>query len=1043
MKKIFTTILLSVFTLAIIAQTDIIPPQPHTPSDGDDEQMADVELDWYATTGAGVITYTLEVDLDMNFTAPVVFVTETSSAKMDKLNFNDIYYWRVKAADESGDVSEWSETFSFLVINRFKLNKPNDGDIDLPPNKSITWKKSYGGAPLSGISYIDCQIDTAYFWSNTKQKIAEEHMYDVSTVDTMAWAVGVGSTILYFDGTQWIEQAGNDLYSTYLVDGDNGWSVGKFGLILFYDGDDWIKQESPTSAHLHEVYFIDENNGWAVGEGGIILHYNGTIWEEQASNTTVDLLATYFIDNNNGWSVGKNGLILFYNGTVWSEQASNVDNDLFGVHFIDQSNGWAVGSFGTILYFNGSSWEEQMSNTAYDLYSVYMVNANTGWAVGKVGTIVNYVNGAWSEVNNSFDFDLYDVSFSDTIHGWAAGDQGTLIQYKLSGWSDETDDDFLYDLFGVFMVSNNEGWAVGDGGTIREYDGDDEWEPLEDTPSTLPLLGIAVADANNVWAIGYDGLVLYYNGTEWMEQESSTSDDLFDISFVDAMNGWAVGDGGTIIYYNGTEWDEQSSSTTKDLWGVSFVDATNGWAVGKSGTIVYYDGAAWDEQDNPSSKDLYSVSFADASIGWAAGKSGAIVHYNGTVWTEQESSTDEDLTLVTAISATQAWSGGGDDAKESILVQYDGNEWLTVASGTIEKQLLGASSFDNDFGFIVGQYGTILYKNGSGYSTPNNIKTTHADSSALFLSELYFGKDYYYTIRGRHSDDTSGWSISRYFTTIAKPINIAPKNGATDQMLDVIVSWEEVAGTYEYIIELCTDSIFSYSCIGHSDSNSFRPPDVVFGETYYWHVKARHSLDTTQWSETWSFTVLDKVTHVSPTNGSWVSELFPVLEWEEATGVNGYYIAYADNPNFDGAEPKKIVGSDIYTYTVPEQLIDQETYYWQVRAYIAGDTTQWSDPWSFTMGTSGVNKLLTENNINIYPNPTQGLVYVKFNADKQTSMKIKVTNLLGEALIVEDYTAHQGINTHSINMEKFGVGVYLIQMQSGHEVFTQRVLINK
>ena len=34
-------------------------------------------------------------------------------------------------------------------------------------SKTIKWKKSYGGTALSGITHIDCQIDTSYFWKNT------------------------------------------------------------------------------------------------------------------------------------------------------------------------------------------------------------------------------------------------------------------------------------------------------------------------------------------------------------------------------------------------------------------------------------------------------------------------------------------------------------------------------------------------------------------------------------------------------------------------------------------------------------------------------------------------------------------------------------------------------------------------------------------------------------------------------------------------------------------------------------------------------------
>jgi len=764
MKKIFTTVLLSVFTLAIFAQTDIIPPQLNTPTDGDDELMPDVLLDWYASAGMGEVTYTLEVDQDENFTAPVEFVTTASSAKMSELRFGNSYYWRVKAADETGDESNWSDVYKFTIIKRFEINKPDNGEMNSPPDEEIKWKTNYGGTLLSGITHIDCQIDTAYFWTNTGSTVTDEILRGVSTIDGKAWAVGEGGTILYFDGSQ------------------------------------------------------------------------------------------------------------------WTEQESNTGDDLFCVSFLDENNGWAAGEGGTIVYFNG---------------------------------------------------------------------------------------------------------------------------------------------------------------TDWAEQTSNTSDDLFGISFVDANNGWAAGEGGTIVYFNGTDWAEQTSDTSDDLFAISMVDAGAGWAVGDGGTIVAFDGSAWAEQSNPSSKDMFGVSFVDASNGWAVGKSGAIVYYNGTEWVEQESTTTNDLMFVDAMSTSDVWSGG----EEGLLVQYYGSEWLEVASGSVDIMLYGISYFGDDFGFIVGEEGTIISKNADAFTSEGNIKSTHSDSTKLILSELFFGKDYYFRIRGRHSQDTSAWSAIRYFSTIDHPVNLAPSDGANNQMLDVLVSWEEISGTYEYIYELCLDPEFSYSCTGYTDTGSFVPQGILFGETYYWHVKARHSTDTTNWSETWEFTVLNQMSHVSPANGSTVLDLFPTLTWQALTGINGIYVAYADNENFTDATVTRIDDVELNTFTIPELLAPGETYYWRCRAFIPGDTTAWSDPWSFTKSGVGINEVLSENNVNIFPNPSNGELHVEMDIVKELDINITISNLLGEVMIEDNYTAHQGVTKRSFDMSEFGKGVYLLKMQSGEEIFTQRIVL--
>jgi len=424
MKKIFTTILLSVFALAIIAQTDIIPPQLHTPSDGDDLQMTDAVLDWYATTGSGVIDYTLELDLDMNFSNPVVFTMDTSAAKMDKLNFGDTYYWRVKASDDTGDESDWSAAFSFIVIKRFDINKPDDGKEDAPPNEAIKWKKSYGGTALSGITHIDCQIDTSYFWENTNQMITDDIFLGVSSIDGKSWAVGEGGIVLYYDGTMWAEQdpgTSDDLFATDFIDENNGWAVGEGGTIVFFDGTEWTDQVSNTSDDLFAVDFVDASNGWAVGEGGTVVYFNGTEWAEQSSDTGDDLFSVSFVNANAGWAVGDGGTIVAFDGTEWDEQSNPASKDLFGVSFIDENTGWAAGKSGSIVFFDGTDWMEEVSNTGIDLNFVTATSASEVWAGGEDGRMAQYDGIDWVEVTGASIEILNDGSMSGSDFGFLVG----------------------------------------------------------------------------------------------------------------------------------------------------------------------------------------------------------------------------------------------------------------------------------------------------------------------------------------------------------------------------------------------------------------------------------------------------------------------------------------------------------------------------------------------------------------------------------------------------------------------------------------------
>jgi hypothetical protein len=63
------------------------------------------------------------------------------------------------------------------------------------------------------------------------------------------------------------------------------------------------------------------------------------------------------------------------------------------------------------------------------------------------------------------------------------------------------------------------------------------------------------------------------------------------------------------------------------------------------------------------------------------------------------------------------------------------------------------------------------------------------------------------------------------------------------------------------------------------------------------------------------------------------------------------------------------------------------------------------------------------------------------DAMMETEINITISNLLGETMIEENYTAQQGVTKRSFDMSEFGKGVYLLQIQSGEEVFTKRVIL--
>jgi hypothetical protein len=140
-------------------------------------------------------------------------------------------------------------------------------------------------------------------------------------------------------------------------------------------------------------------------------------------------------------------------------------------------------------------------------------------------------------------------------------------------------------------------------------------------------------DADTGWVVGGGGIIRYTTngGTNWIVQNSGTSDDLRSVTFENARQGWVVGgvyqSFATILHTTngGSTWITQYRAAPNFLFGVAFVDTSQGWAVGASILHTTNGGSTWVAQYTYSSYYLSSVSFVDAHTGWAAGSNGTIL----------------------------------------------------------------------------------------------------------------------------------------------------------------------------------------------------------------------------------------------------------------------------------------------------------------------------------------------------------------------------------------------------------------------------------
>ncbi|MDY0286798.1 MAG: hypothetical protein RBR21_11745, partial [Bacteroidales bacterium] len=126
MKKILATFSLIFVSVTLFAGTLVYAPLLVAPNDGAENLMPDTELDWTAVAGASTsIYYEIQIDNENTFPDPYTTTSIFTAIDAPKLNFGEVFFWRVRAVD-GDEISSWSEIRSFSTIAAFLLDRPRN-----------------------------------------------------------------------------------------------------------------------------------------------------------------------------------------------------------------------------------------------------------------------------------------------------------------------------------------------------------------------------------------------------------------------------------------------------------------------------------------------------------------------------------------------------------------------------------------------------------------------------------------------------------------------------------------------------------------------------------------------------------------------------------------------------------------------------------------------------------------------------------------------------------------------------------------------------
>lgn len=271
------------------------------------------------------------------------------------------------------------------------------------------------------------------------------------------------------------------------------------------------------------------------------------------------------------------------------------------------------------------------------------------------------------------------------------------------------------------------------------------------------------------------------------------------------------------------------------------------------------------------------------------------------------------------------------------------------------------------------QYSTTPGFTPSTTMTVSNISGTDHTPSAL-PNGTYYWRVRAFDVAGNALDWTSvSINVYTFIVNMDAPSLVSPSDGSAFNNdppgeLPPTFQWTEVSGANGYLLEIDVQTpitaspAYSFNVSGGS-TTSYTPIAIFGDDTYYWRVSATNGGGTTIgiYSNVWSFSVdqtaPDVPTLSSPANASTVSSDTPALDWGSVSDAAGYDLEISSNntTDLDGSFSTveySSTGLTTDSHTPTTQLSDA-AHYWHVRSYdSAGNYSDWSPTWTFTVDTS-------------------------------------------------------------------------------------------
>ena len=235
--------------------------------------------------------------------------------------------------------------------------------------------------------------------------------------------------------------------------------------------------------------------------------------------------------------------------------------------------------------------------------------------------------------------------------------------------------------------------------------------------------------------------------------------------------------------------------------------------------------------------------------------------------------------------------------------------------------------------------------------------------SAYFNEYLLFGQQYFWRVKATDDNGSSDWSVVYTFTTFSEGENNKPNDGDDEVQIRPNFTWkkkvdgEDITGLDGFHVQVDTsenfDSPISITYLSGLDDNGalefeLTPDYLLFGTTYFWHIRPMHAEDVGTWTEVYSFETVLGVELDKPSNNDDGVEFDQELSWDDLENNSDDVFDYTCQISLDDTfdDPITIITNEVEF--APDFYKFGTEYFWRVKAAHPYDVSPWSEVRSFT-----------------------------------------------------------------------------------------------